>query len=60
MEAILGDAQLRAQADVPGQERTYTCVPPGSGLRMGIDRDADGCLDGDDPAPDTPGPACGS
>jgi DNA-binding beta-propeller fold protein YncE len=27
---------------------TYTCVPPGSGLRIGVDRDLDGILDGDD------------
>ena len=27
---------------------TYTCVPPGSGLRIGLDRDGDGVLDGDE------------
>jgi len=27
---------------------TYTCVPPGSGARIGIDRDADGWADGDE------------
>jgi DNA-binding beta-propeller fold protein YncE len=27
---------------------TFTCVPPGSGLRIGVDRDGDGILDGDD------------
>ncbi|MRG90889.1 hypothetical protein [Polyangium spumosum] len=27
---------------------TYTCAPPGSGVRMGIDRDLDGYLDGDE------------
>ncbi|MFV8756167.1 hypothetical protein ACNOYE_36930 [Nannocystaceae bacterium ST9] len=27
---------------------TYTCTPPGSGTRLGIDRDADGHLDGDE------------
>jgi hypothetical protein len=26
---------------------TFTCVPPGSGVRIGIDRDEDGVLDGD-------------
>lgn len=26
---------------------TFTCTPPGSGTRMGIDRDEDGVLDGD-------------
>jgi hypothetical protein len=39
---------LRLLALVPGQELTYTCVPPGSGVRMGIDRDLDGILDGDE------------
>jgi hypothetical protein len=28
---------------------TYTCVPPGSGVRIGIDRDLDGIYDGDAP-----------
>jgi hypothetical protein len=27
---------------------TFTCVPPGSGFRIGIDRDADGYADGDE------------
>jgi DNA-binding beta-propeller fold protein YncE len=27
---------------------TYTCVPPGSGYRLGIDRDGDGHRDGDE------------
>ena len=27
---------------------TYTCVPPGSGVRVGIDRDEDSVLDGDE------------
>jgi hypothetical protein len=30
---------------------TYTCVPPGSGTRMGIDRDEDGDLDAMDNCP---------
>lgn len=30
---------------------TYTCVPPGSGIRMGIDRDEDTVLDGLDNCP---------
>ena len=41
---------------MPGQELTYTCVPHGSGLRMGIDRDEDGVRDGDDNCPETPNP----
>jgi hypothetical protein len=27
---------------------TFTCVPHGSGYRIGIDRDADGIADGDE------------
>jgi YVTN family beta-propeller protein len=53
-DATLTDTQLRAQAAAAGQERTYTCVPFGSGTRIGIDRDLDGCLDFDDGAPTDP------
>ena len=55
-EPLLDDATLRAQASVDGQERTYTCVPHGSGQRIGVDRDGDGFFDrteldaGKDPA----------
>jgi len=47
-DPTLTDGQLRALAATPGQELTYTCAPPGSGVRMGIDRDLDGTLDGDE------------
>jgi YVTN family beta-propeller protein len=47
-EAALTDAQLRAHATTAGQERTYLCVPPGSGTRVGIDRDEDGFRDRDE------------
>jgi hypothetical protein len=47
-EAALTDAQLRAHASTAGQERTYLCVPPGSGARVGIDRDEDGFRDRDE------------
>ncbi len=47
-EALLTDAQLRAFASGPDQELTYTCVPPGSGVRAGIDRDLDGYFDRDE------------
>lgn len=40
------DAALRAKASTGGQEVTYTCVPPGSGHRMALDRDLDTLLDG--------------
>lgn len=42
------EAALLALAALPGGELTFTCVPPGSGLRMGLDRDLDGRLDGDE------------
>jgi sugar lactone lactonase YvrE len=44
----ISDATLRAQANTAGQERTYTAVPPGSGTRIGIDRDEDGHRDRDE------------
>jgi YVTN family beta-propeller protein len=47
-EAPIGEAALRAQAGAAGQERNYTCVPPGSGARIGIDRDQDGHRDRDE------------
>ncbi|MDG2306721.1 MAG: hypothetical protein P8R42_19125 [Candidatus Binatia bacterium] len=43
----LSDGALRALA-VGGQELTYTCVPPGAGLQIGIDRDGDGSFDRDE------------
>jgi DNA-binding beta-propeller fold protein YncE len=42
------DAQVRALAATAGQELTYTCTPPGSGERMGVDRDGDGFFDRDE------------
>src|SRR5262249_44345578 len=60
-EPGLTDAELRAQA-AAGEPRTYTCVPPGSGARIGIDRDDDGAPDateldeGTDPADATSRP----
>ncbi|HMJ13233.1 MAG TPA: hypothetical protein VK524_17555, partial [Polyangiaceae bacterium] len=47
----LSDAQLRAIATSSGEPVTYTCAPPGSGQRMGIDRDLDGVVDGRDNCP---------
>jgi hypothetical protein len=42
----LSDVALRSLAtDHPV---TYTCVPPGSGERIGVDRDGDGVWDGDE------------
>ena len=58
-DPALKDAELRALAG-SGQELTYTCTPPGSGTRMGIDRDEDGLLDADDPNDtNSPGPDTG-
>ena len=42
------DAELRAAVVATGGMLTYTCTPPGSGVRIGIDRDLDGTLDGDE------------
>jgi hypothetical protein len=39
------DAELRSLARTPGQEVTFTCVYPGGGRRIGIDRMDDGKLD---------------
>ena len=47
-DASLTDSSLRQRALQKGGELTYTCTPPGSGVRAGIDRDEDGVLDGDE------------
>jgi len=47
-EIPLDDAALRALAEQPGQELTYTCVPASSGHRAGLDRDRDGARDSDE------------
>jgi hypothetical protein len=65
-EIPLTDAELRAQANLPGQALTYTAVPPGSGVRIGVDRDEDTYFDRDeidaqsDPADAGSTPAPGS
>ncbi len=43
----LPGSALRALAET-GRAVTYTCVPPGSGTRLGVDRDGDGAWDGDE------------
>jgi hypothetical protein len=45
---VRAEVDVRALAGTPGQELTYTCVPPGSGLRIGVDRDEDGVFDRDE------------
>jgi hypothetical protein len=47
-EALITAANLRLLANTAGQELTYTCAPPGSGERMGVDRDEDGFFDRDE------------
>jgi DNA-binding beta-propeller fold protein YncE len=46
-EGAFSQAQLDANAD-GGNVLTYTCAPPGSGVRMGIDEDLDGFRDRDE------------
>ncbi|MGK4008652.1 hypothetical protein WMF31_38950 [Sorangium sp. So ce1036] len=45
--AAIGAATLRLIA-AAGTPLTYTCAPPGAGVRMALDRDGDGALDGDE------------
>ena len=44
----ISDHALRLLGQSTGLALTYTCVPPGSGVRLGIDRDGDGHFDGDE------------
>ena len=48
--SLLLDAALRTLVTTEGP-LTYTCVAPGSGIRMGINRDLDNFLDGIDNCP---------
>ncbi|MCY1039825.1 hypothetical protein OV208_00735 [Corallococcus sp. bb12-1] len=41
-------ASLRSAVAANHGLLTYTCTPPGSGVRVGIDRDLDGFFDGDE------------
>ncbi len=49
--AAITDTALRNLASTAGQEVTYTCVPPGSGARVALDRDQDGRANGLDNCP---------
>jgi DNA-binding beta-propeller fold protein YncE len=51
-DAAISLATLEALAATPGQELTFTCATPGSGTRVGINRDRDTRLDGQDNCPD--------
>ena len=44
----VSDAALRVLAALSASSLTYTAVPPGSGWRIGVDRDGDGYADGDE------------
>jgi hypothetical protein len=61
---LIRDKTLRKLAYLPLCEVTFTCVPPGTGERIGLDRDEDGCFDryellmGSDPA--DPMSTCGN
>jgi hypothetical protein len=48
-QPLVSDASLRA-AVTHTSVLTYTCTPPGSGQRIGLDRDLDGFYDGDERA----------
>jgi sugar lactone lactonase YvrE len=47
-EPLVPTGTILELANTCGQEATFTCVPPGSGIRMGIDRDEDGFFDRDE------------
>lgn len=49
----VSDKTLREYANRLHGEITYTCVPPGSGLRIALDRDEDGLWNGDEWERDT-------
>ena len=50
------EADLLLLAQTPGQELTFTAVPIGSAVRMGIDRDGDLFLNANDNCPDVNNP----
>jgi YVTN family beta-propeller protein len=47
-DAPVSDIDLRQKTIVTGRDLTYTCAPPGSGVRIGVDRDLDGFYDLDE------------
>jgi YVTN family beta-propeller protein len=47
-EPAVSESALRGAALADGRALTYTCVPPGSGVRIGVDRDDDHFFDGDE------------
>ena len=53
-EPAMNDADLRAKVKGKDAQITYTCTPPGNGLRLALDRDMDGVYNRDDSAPADP------
>jgi DNA-binding beta-propeller fold protein YncE len=47
-EAPIGAIDMLTVAANAGTSITFTCMPPGSGIRAGVDRDRDGKLDRDE------------
>jgi hypothetical protein len=47
-EPRIGMTDLRTLSMVPGQDLTFSCVPPGSGTRIALDRDSDSYYDRDE------------
>ena len=47
-EASIGKSDLEALVTGPEDRLTFLCTPWGSGERIGLDRDLDGVLDGDE------------
>jgi DNA-binding beta-propeller fold protein YncE len=47
-ESPITDAKLRTKVDKKDGEITYTCTPPGNGLRLALDRDMDGVFNRDE------------
>jgi YVTN family beta-propeller protein len=47
-ETPLDEAKLREKASKKDGEITYTCTPPGNGIRLALDRDMDGVYNRDE------------
>jgi len=48
VDETISDGDLRALVNQNNQSLTFTCVPPGSGVWMALDRDQDGVFNGDE------------
>jgi len=47
-EAPISAEALRNAVSSPGDALRFLCTPPGSGVRVGVDREQDGAFDGDE------------